>query len=181
MNEQERQQWYRYQHDKYGISMEALKREFEGELSGKVPMDQPLEIPDKMEVFYKYSYGQQSRFFREIRDNKKLYGAKCPACSKVYCPPRGHCSLCYEPTTWVPLEGTGVIRTYTVQYVSTSAFIKKLPFVCAYVQLDGTDFLLMTNMEVDDVAKIKVGTRVKAAFREQRHGTITDFYFQPID
>lgn len=181
MNEQEREKWYRYHHKKYGIPEEHLKREFEAELSGMVPMEAPLEIPDKMEVFYKYSYGQQSRFFREIRDNKMLYGARCPHCSKVYCPPRANCSLCYEPTEWVPLEGTGIIKTYTVQYVTTSAFIKKVPFICAYVQLDGTDFLLMTNMEVDDVAKVKVGTRVKVVFREERHGTITDFYFQPIE
>ena len=181
MNEQEREKWYRYQYQKYGIPIEYLKREFENELSGKVPMDQPLEIPDKMEVVYKYSYGRQSRFFREIRENKKIYGAKCPRCSKVYCPPRAHCSLCYQPTEWVPLAGTGVIKTFTVQYLSTSAFIKKVPFICAYVQLDGTDFLLMANMEVDDVARIKVGTRVKAAFREERQGTITDFYFQPVE
>ena len=81
----------------------------------------------------------------------------------------------------MPLAGTGVIKAFTVQYLTTSAFIKKVPFICAYVQLDGTDFLMMANMEVDDVARIKVGTRVKAVFREERHGTITDFYFQPVD
>lgn len=181
MDEREREAWYRFAQDKYGIPREALEREFAGELSGNIPMDAPLEVPDKIEVFYKYSYGGQSRFFREIRENKRLYGAKCPACEKVYCPPRAHCSLCYEPTDWVPLAGTGTIRTFTVQYVSTSAFVRKVPFICAYVQLDGTDFLLMANMEVDDVARIRVGTRVKAAFREERRGVITDFYFQPVD
>ena len=106
-----------------------------------------------MEVFYKYSYGQQSRFFREIRENRKIYGARCPECSKVYCPPRAHCSLCYQPTEWVPLEGTGIIKAFTVQYYTTSSFIKKVPFICAYVQLDGSHFLMMTNMEVEDVAQ----------------------------
>ncbi|MFH1240810.1 MAG: Zn-ribbon domain-containing OB-fold protein [Pseudomonadota bacterium] len=181
MNEQEREKWYQYHHEKYGIPVEYLRREYEKELSGNVPMDAPLEIPDRMDVFYKYSYGQQSRFFRELRENKKLYGAKCPECQKVYCPPRAHCSQCYEPTEWVPLKGTGVIKACTVQYFTTSAFIKKLPFICAYVQLDGTDFIMMTNMEVEDVSKIKVGTRVEAVFREERHGTITDVYFRPID
>lgn len=181
MNEREREKWYRYESQKYGIPIEFLKRDFADELSGKVPMDQPLEIPDKMEVVYKYSYGGQSRFFREIRENKRIYGGKCPQCGKVYCPPRAHCSLCYQPTEWVPLTGTGMIKTFTVQYLSTSAFIKKVPFICAYVQLDGTDFLLMANMEVDDVARIKVGTRVKAVFREERQGTITDFYFEPME
>ena len=181
MNKSEREKWYNYFHEKFGIPLEYLKREYEDELSGKVSIDEPLEIPDKMDVIYKYSYGQQSRFFRELRDNKKIYGAKCPGCGKVYCPPRAHCSLCYEPTEWVPLEGTGVITACTVQYYTTSAFIKKLPFICAYVKLDGTDFIMMTNIEVEDVSKIKVGTRVKAFFRDERHGAITDVYFRPID
>jgi uncharacterized OB-fold protein len=81
----------------------------------------------------------------------------------------------------MPLEGPGVIKACTVQYYTTSVFIKKVPFICAYVQLDGTDSLLMTNMEVEDVSRIKVGTRVKAVFREERHGAITDFYFRPVE
>ena len=181
MNEVEREKWYAYHHEKYGIPLEYLKREYEGELSGNVPMEAPLEVPDKMEVFYKYSFGQQSRFFRELRENKKIYGAKCPQCGKVYCPPRSHCSLCYQPTEWILLEGTGVITACTIQYFTTSAFIRKLPFICAYVRLDGTDFIMMTNMEVEDVSRIKVGTRVKAHFREERHGAVTDVYFRPVD
>jgi len=181
MDEREREKWYQYHHEKYGIPLEYLKREYEEELSGGGLIDAPLEIPDKMDVLYKYTYGQQSRFFRELRENKKIYGAKCPHCGKVYCPPRAHCSLCYQRTEWMPLKGTGVIKACTVQYYTTSTFIKKLPFVCAYVQLDGTDFIMMANMEVEDVSKIKVGTKVKAVFRDERHGTITDFYFRPID
>ena len=147
---------YRYENKKYGIPIEFLKRDFEDELSGKVPMDQPLEIPDKMEVVYKYSYGGQSRFFREIRENKRIYGGKCPQCGKVYCPPRAHCSLCYQPTNGC-LANFREMNTFTVQYLSTSAFIKKVPFFCVYVQLDGTDFLLMANMEVNNVARSRWG------------------------
>jgi uncharacterized protein len=180
MDEQAKEKWYRHYHEKFGIPIELLKRAYEDELSGEKPIDAPLEIPDKMEVLYKYSYGQQSRFFREIRENKKIYGTKCVQCGEVFCPPRSNCHLCYKPTEWVPLEGTGVIHACTVQYFTTSVFIKKVPFVCAYVQIDGTGSLIMTNIEVEDVSKIKVGTRVKAVFRDERHGAITDFYFRPI-
>jgi uncharacterized protein len=181
MDEQARAKWYEYQHRKYNIPVEYLRREYEAELSGKNPMDAPLEIPDKMEVVFKYSYGRQSRFFRELRMNRKIYGARCVQCGKVFCPPRSDCHLCYKPTEWVPLDGTGVIKACTVQYYTTSVFIKKVPFICAYVQLDGTDSLLMTNMEVEDVSRIKVGTRVRAVFRDERHGSVTDFYFRPVE
>lgn len=181
MEEREREKWFQYHHDKFGIPLEYLRREFQEELTGNVPIDAPLEIPDRMDIIYKYTYGRQSRFFRELRENKKIYGAKCPQCGKVYCPPRAHCSLCYQPTEWISLKGTGVIKACTVQYYTTSAFIKKLPFICAYVQLDGTDFIMMTNMDVEDVSKVKAGTKVEAVFRDERHGTITDFYFRAME
>jgi len=181
MEEHLRERWYQYYYEKYRIPKEYLQRVYEGELSGKNPMEAPLEVPDKMEVFFKYSLGQQSRFFRELRENRKIYAARCIQCGKVFCPPRGNCHLCYQPTQWVPLEGSGVIKACTVQYYTTSAFIKKVPFICAYVQLDGTDGLIMTNMEVEDVSRVKVGTRVRAVFREERHGAITDFYFRPVE
>jgi uncharacterized protein len=180
MNAQERSRWYDYMANKYGIAREHLVREYEKELSGETPVDAPLEIPDKMEVFFKYSLGQQSRFFRELRENRHILGARCPRCAKVYCPPRSHCSLCYVPTEWVPLTGKGTVEACTVQHYTTSAFIRKVPFICAYIRLDGTDFLLMANMEVEDVSGIRPGTRVEAVFREERHGAITDFYFRPI-
>ena len=181
MNTTEKEKWYAYFNKKYGFPIEGMKKVYEDELSGKIPMDAPLEVPDKMEVNFRYSYGGQSRFFRELRDNKKLYGAKCTECGKVYCPPRANCSLCYKPTEWVPLKGTGVIKAFTIQYQSTSAFIKKTPFICGYVQVDGSDFLLMANMEANDVKKVKVGTKVEVIFRDERHGLITDFYFRPIE
>ncbi len=177
----QKDRWYSYFSKKYGIPVEAMRREYEAELDGKNDMDSPLEIPDKMESFFKYSYGKQSRFFRELRENKRILGAKCVKCGRVFCPPRGDCHLCYEPTEWVELSGKGTIVSYTIQYVTTSAFIKKVPFICCYIKLDGTDSLLMTNMEMDDVDKCRPGMRVEAVFRDERHGTITDFYFKVMD
>jgi len=178
---QQKENWYKYFSDKYGIPVEYLKREYEKELDAQNAPDSPLEIPDKMEVFFKYSYGKQSRFFRELRENKRILGAKCTKCGRVYCPPRGDCHLCYEPTEWVELSGKGTIISYTIQYVSTSAFIRKVPFIVCYVKLDGTNSLLMTNMEMDDVNACKPGMRVEAVFRDMRHGTITDFYFRALE
>ena len=33
-----------------------------------------------------------TKFLKEIRDNKKIMGIKCPSCGKVYVPPRLHCA-----------------------------------------------------------------------------------------
>ena len=174
------QQWYEFFSEKYRIPVEQLRKEFQEELDGKKPLDAPLEIPDRMDVFFKYSYGKQSRFFRELRMNQKILGSKCPKCQRVYLPPRADCSLCYQPTSWVELSGKGTVVTCTVQHFSTSAFIKKVPFICAYIRLDGTDSLLMPNLELNDPSQARPGLRVKAEFRKNRYGIITDFYFRPL-
>jgi len=173
-------EWYKFFSEKYQIPVEQLKKEFQDELDGKNPVDAPLEIPDRMEVFFKYSYGKQSRFFRELRMHQRILGSKCPQCRRVYLPPRADCSLCYRPTSWVKLSGKGTVIACTIQHFSTSAFIKKVPFICAYIRLDGTDSLLMTNMEMDDPSRARPGMRVKAEFRKNRYGIITDFYFRPL-
>ena len=172
--------FYRYHASRLRIPEDKLRPRFDDELEGKKADDDPFEVPDRMEVLFKYSYGGQSRFFREIFHNNKLMGAKCPACEKVYCPPRSACPRCYEKTEWVELPGTGRVEAFTVQHYSTSAFISKVPFLVAYIRLDGTDFLIIGNIEMDDVSKARQGMPVEVCYRKQKSGNITDIYFQPI-
>ena len=174
-------EFYRYWSEKLGLPEDKLRPWFDEEFDGEPDPDAPFLVPDKMEVFHKYSYGGQSRFFREIMKNRRLYGARCPACEKVYCPPRRDCPRCLAATEWVELSGRGHVVNYTVQYYSTSAFVKKVPFLVAYVRLDGTDFLMMANIEMDDVSRARPGMPVEVAFREARHGSITDIYFRPVE
>ncbi len=180
-NPGQKAEWYKFFADVYGFPAESLKHVFEDELDCANGPDSPLEVPDKISVSYKYSYGGQSRFFRELRENKKIYAAKCAKCGKVFFPPRADCNVCYEPTEWVELTGKGTIVACVPQYVTAAKFIKQIPFVCAYVKLDGTESLLMANIETPDAEKCLPGVRVKAEFRKRRHGRITDFYFKLKD
>ena len=173
--------FYRYHADRLRLPEEKIRPWFDEELDGKRSGDDPFEVPDRMEIFFRYSYGGQSRFFREIFHNEKLLGSKCPACGKVYCPPRSACPQCYEKTEWVDLPGTGRVESFTVQHYSTSVFVAKVPFVVAYIKLDGTDFLMMANIEMDDVGQARRGMAVKVCYREERSGAITDIYFRPLD
>lgn len=170
--------WIRRNAARMGLTPEALRRGFPAPPS-EVPPDAPFEVPEKMEVTYRYSYGGQSRFFRTLRDEGRLLGSRCPSCARVYCPPRKDCPRCYQPTSWVPLSGTGVVVTFTVVHVTTSPFVRKVPFLVAYVRLDGTQFLFPCNVEMENVERASVGMRVRARFRPEREGRITDLYFVP--
>ncbi|MEW5945753.1 MAG: Zn-ribbon domain-containing OB-fold protein [bacterium] len=160
-----------------GIPEDLLEKTFAGELDADRGVFEPLEVPDVMRIRYKYSYGGQSRFFREIRDNARIMGAKCSVCGMVYCPPRADCSECYAPTEWVPVSSEGAVVTCTKVYFSTSQFLSSVPYNCAYVKLDGADTWMFHNIDAEDV---KPGDRVKAVFREKRCGLMSDFVFKPV-
>lgn len=53
-------------------------------------------------------------------------------------------------------------------------------FGCGYVRLDGADTFLWQLIELDDPAGARPGLRVRAHFREHRHGLMSDFVFKPI-
>jgi len=148
--------------------------------------EQPFEVRDSIVNDYLYSYGGISRFFREIVENRQIMGTRCPTCAKVWCPPRTHCSDCYVATTWIPLSGEGVVRSaINCYYVPTNYSLHKylhMPYVLALVQLDGADTCLHSVVHVDEpvLGSVKPGMRVRAVFREQREGRLTDFYFAPI-
>jgi uncharacterized OB-fold protein len=143
-----------------------------------------LEISDKFEVNYLFSYGGISRFFQEIIENQRIFGTRCSKCGKVYCPPRSNCSNCYVSTEWVPLDGKGTVIAAVYSYWVPANWVGlqyvDLPFINALVKLDGADTCLDSIVIVDDMTlnkKVVQGTRVKIKFRKKREGKISDFYF----
>ena len=174
-----KEEWLAFNSKKYKIGIEHLRREFSDDLDGKEKPGDPMMIPYHMGIDYKYSYAGLSRFFREMRDNKKLFASKCKKCKKVHMPPRPFCSFCYGDIEWVELSGKGTIETFTFQHFSNSEFVGKVPFLVAAIKLEGADGLLINNVEMDDVSKAKTGMKVKAKFRDLRLGMITDVYFVP--
>ena len=140
-----------------------------------------FEYPDDMTIHYIYSEGENSFFFKQLRDNAKLYAARCSQCGFVYFPPRGHCFKCYAKTEWVELSGKGYVETATVCHFGRSQFTDKMPIVIAFIKLEGADMILRHSivMEGATLEKVKHGTPVKVAFKDHREGKITDFYFVP--
>jgi uncharacterized OB-fold protein len=141
--------------------------------------DKYFEIWDKYVMSYKYSYGRQSRFFKELYSNQNIMGSKCPKCGTVYCPPRSHCSECYEENEWVILPQTGKVLTSVVCWYVSSEFFIEVPYACAYVQVDHTDTGMLQRIVSRDVEKVRPGIRVRAVFKEKREGKMSDFYFVP--
>ncbi|MHB8781702.1 MAG: Zn-ribbon domain-containing OB-fold protein, partial [Candidatus Geothermincolia bacterium] len=123
------------------------------------------------------SYG--SVFINELRDNKKLMGIKCPNCGKVYVPPRRVCPPCFtEMTELVEVSSEGELYSFTVVSFGfldpSTGREKAVPYTYAVFKLDGADNTFLHFLDETDHAKIKLGSRVKAVFEEERAGGLLD-------
>ncbi len=150
---------------------------------GKEDQQEFWEYPDEMAIHYIYSVGELTKFFKEIKDNGKLFGTRCTKCGFGFFPPRLNCHKCYEPCEWVELSGKGEVITGTLAHFGVSNFTDKVPITIAFIKMDEMDMAIRHTivMESEDLTmeNIKRGTRVRVEFipPDQRKGRITDFYF----
>jgi len=129
---------------------------------------------------FRWSAGRyRSRFMVEIRDNKKIYGIKCPKCGMVYLPPKRVCGPCFaEMDEPVELGHEGEIMTFTILRFSfvdpETGTAKPIPYAYGAVKLDGADTQLSHFIEYENESNLKIGGRVRAVFQEERKGNIKD-------
>ena len=136
----------------------------------------------KMEAEFDYSYGRISQFFKELMENEKIMGTKCPKCGVVFCPPTSDCPKCWVTTDWVEIGPKGILLHYTIIGLPPLWVKRRVPFTLGLIKLDGADTGLMHFVNETDKAKLRNGLRVKAVFAQERKGYITDIeHFEIID
>jgi uncharacterized protein len=147
-----------------------------------------LSITRVVDAPYNYNAGYYvSKYLRELMQNKRIIGVKCPQCGKVYVPPRVVCGPCFvELKDFVDVSNKGTISAFSITRFPftdpNTGEPKKVPFCGAFIKLDGTDTNIMHLLDETDEKKIKAGMRVQAVFNEERTGNhFTDIkYFRII-
>ncbi|MBM4447135.1 MAG: Zn-ribbon domain-containing OB-fold protein [Chloroflexi bacterium] len=145
----------------------------------------PFTVPGRLYVPYFNYYGAlASEFYRQLRDNKKIMGVKCPTCQKVYVPPRSVCAVCFSNLSeLVEVLPRGTVQTYTViQYTYSPSYQPTdVPYACGIIQLDGADTGMCHLLGETALDKITIGMRVEAVFKDKCEGNILDIkYFKPL-
>ncbi len=142
-----------------------------------------LSIKYIADMPYEYHAGfYYSRFLKELRDNKRIIGVKCPKCHKIYVPPRIVCRDCFvKMEEFVPVSDKGTLLAFTITKFSyidtTTGEPKKIPFTAAFIKLDGADSNIVHRLNETDEKKIKAGLRLQAVFSNNRTGD----YFHDIE
>ncbi len=125
------------------------------------------------------------RYLAALKDGMIL-GAFCSTCRKTVVPPRLVCEWCFRPMqSYVPLQDTGTVNTFSLCYVTWDVQRIKEPEIPAVIEIDGASPLhgIMHMLGEVDPQEVTIGMRVKAVWKpsEERQGAITDIrYFKPI-
>jgi hypothetical protein len=138
-----------------------------------------------METDYVYTLGiAGEKFFKEIKENAKIMGAKCKKCGLIYVPPRLFCEQCFEKLNdWVEVSKRGTVHTYTMAYIDVDGSKLKEPIVWAMIRIDDVHGGFVHKLGEVNPQDVKIGMRVEAVFedREKRVGSILDIkYFKPV-
>jgi uncharacterized OB-fold protein len=108
---------------------------------------------------------EESRYLRALAEGR-LVGQRCPACGKVYLPPRGACPTDGVPTTEdVELPDRGTVTTFCIVNVPFAGQRIPPPYVAAYVLIDGSDIPMQHLILECPAQDVHMGMRVEAVWR----------------
>jgi hypothetical protein len=149
-------------------------------VAGRGPV---TEAHGELDLSFKYSCGEYyDRFYREMRDNKRITGVKCSKCGAVLLPPRPYCGFCFAPVdTWVELSDEGSLVTFTEIHMPFVGQPTEPPYIYAFIMLDGADVHIPHLLGEVALEDVRAGMRVKAVWAKDRKGTLHDIeYFRPL-
>jgi uncharacterized protein len=150
---------------------------------GRVSDVKIFQAPIRLE--YTVTAGRHlSTYLRALADGR-IVGGRCPACTKVYLPPRGACPTCGVPAdALVEVADRGTVTTFCVINIPFDAAPFPPPYAAIAVLLDGADlpiFHLLRGIPPHDT---RMGMRVRAVWApaEAREPTLASIrWFEPSD
>ena len=147
------------------------------------PADDVTMITTPINLHYMHSASpEESRYLRGLEQGR-LLGQRCPACGKVYIPPRGACPTDGVPTEEeVELPDRGIVTTFCIVNVPFLGQRIKPPYVAAYILLDGADIAFLHLVLGCAADEVRMGMRVEAAWkpRDQWGTTLENIdHFRP--
>jgi uncharacterized OB-fold protein len=158
-----------------------IKKRAPGTLAVKIPLRLPVSWP---------TGPYMGRFLKEIKENEKIWGIKCPKCKRIIAPPRMVCGSCHlVQKEWVPLGNEGTLLYFSVVFQRftdpQTGEERRVPYAWGVIQLDGGGVInhYLSETEITKLLQWR-GKRVRAVFKDKkdRNGDFWDIkYFTLIE
>ncbi|MFJ9261768.1 Zn-ribbon domain-containing OB-fold protein [Streptomyces bacillaris] len=127
-----------------------------------------ITVPARLD--YVHTPGRaQSAYLKALEDHRTV-GERCPACRKVYVPPRGACPTCGIATAeQVEVGPRGTVTTFCIVNIKaahTANLDIDVPYVYAHIALDGADLALHGRIAGIPYDQVRMGLRVEPVWAE---------------
>lgn len=141
-------------------------------------------------VGQRYATGPMMGKWFEGFKEKKFYASLCPKCGRTLIPPKEICSDCrVRCTEFVELGPKATLTQCEIAYYASpdplTGRVRKTPYATIYMMLDGAsdkDCFSMDRMKKEDMAKMKIGSRVQPVWADEPTGGFDDIlYFELCD
>lgn len=122
------------------------------------------------------------RALRELKDNGRLLGTRCPTCQVTYAPARLYCERCLARLTeWVPIALEGTLASYTIVHQDIDGNPLDSPVVVGLIALTHATGHFVHRLGEVDGRPPRLGMAVEAVLKPapERTGSIEDIrYFR---
>ena len=141
------------------------------------------QVAGTIPISHRYTLGVAGeRFFKGLRDNKQILASPCPKCLDLLLPAKMYCERCFEETSadWVPMEGPGFVRSFTVMHRDLDEQPLEHPLIVALVTWTDARGGLIHQVAGIDAVEVESGLAVEPVWSEERTGAMTDIlHFRP--
>jgi len=148
-------------------------------------------VSARMNLTFNYAAGAAaSRFLVALRDEKKIYGTRCPSCKRLLVPARSFCPRCFVDTTdWIEVGPLGTLVAFALDRsqqclagAGKGESDRGVRPCLGLIRFDGADTSLIHHIGEFDVDTLRVGLSVAPVFIKERNGSILDIaYFKPVE
>ncbi|MBO3736796.1 Zn-ribbon domain-containing OB-fold protein [Actinoplanes flavus] len=145
----------------------------ESDMSGSTG-GEPVEImTTPIRLHYTHTTStEEDRYLRALEQGR-IIGQRCPACRKVYVPPRVCPADGVAPDEVVEVADRGMVTTFCVVNVPFAGQRLTPPYVVAQVLLDGADIPISHLILGVEAADVRMGMRVAAVWRDRSRWSTT--------
>ncbi|NRQ39261.1 DNA-binding protein [Nonomuraea sp. NN258] len=131
------------------------------------------KIVSPVRAEYRLQAGGALRTFLDGVKRGVFLGARCDACAKVYVPYRMSCPQCGGVLgETVRVSDTGTITTFAINNLPDPR-APEVPFVSAYILLDGADVPMIALVGGVPVHEVRQGMRVRAEWLPESERTLS--------
>ncbi|MEV6302356.1 OB-fold domain-containing protein [Actinoplanes sp. NPDC051861] len=130
-----------------------------------------MTVPIQLDYRHTTSH-EEDRYLRALAEGR-IIGQRCPACRKVYVPPRVCPADGVATVEVVNLPDRGTVTTFCVVNVPFAGQRLTPPYVVAQVLLDGADIPIPHLVLGVQAGDVRMGLRVAAVWRDRSRWSAT--------